>query len=310
MSFCAACGQPLDIGNPICRACGEENSSDANQHSEISIDPAILDKLGEWSHVKHEIIDKYAKAYTTVLARQPLIKHVVYVDAFAGAGVAEDRETGQLRLGSALLALNTEPPFDELHFVEENPAKIETLRRSTKHDPRVRVLQGDANSILLKDILPRCRYSDFARGLCLLDPYGLTVDWNVLRTIGEMKSVEIFFNFMVVGANRNVLWKRPDLVPLERLSLMDRVWGDRSWSSVLYTRGEDLFGLRDPQKVPNEEVAEEYRKRLQKIAGFRYVPKPIPMKNTRNATVYYLFFASPNETGASIVEDIFNSYRQ
>jgi three-Cys-motif partner protein len=125
-----------------------------------------------------------------------------------------------------------------------------------------------------------------------------------------MKSVEIFFNFMVVGANRNVLWKRPDLVPLERLSLMDRVWGDRSWSSVLYTRGEDLFGLRDPQKVPNEEVAEEYRKRLQKIAGFRYVPKPIPMKNTRNATVHYLFFASPNETGASIVEDIFNSYRQ
>ena len=62
MSFCAACGQPLDIGNPICRACGEENSSDANQHSEVSIDPAILDKLGEWSHVKHEIIDKYAKA--------------------------------------------------------------------------------------------------------------------------------------------------------------------------------------------------------------------------------------------------------
>jgi len=40
----------------------------------------------------------------------------------------------------------------------------------------------------------------------------------------------------------------------------------------------------------------------------RIVPDPMPMRNTRGAVVYYLFFASPNATGAKIVSDIFNKY--
>ena len=33
------------------------------------------------------------------------------------------------------------------------------------------------------------------------------------------------------------------------------------------------------------------------------------MRNTKNAIVYYLFFASPNATGAKIVGEIFERYR-
>lgn len=153
---------------------------------------------------------------------------------------------------------------------------------------------GDANALLLTEVLPRCRWADRARALCLLDPYGLSVDWSLIHTIGQMKSVEIFFNFMVVGANRNVLWNRPDLIPSQRLVLVDRVWGDRSWVGALYKQERDLFGLRGPEKLLNEDVAIAYRERLQNVAGFDYVPDPIPMRNTRGATMYYLFFASPN----------------
>jgi len=48
---------------------------------------------------------------------------------------------------------------------------------------------------------------------------------------------------------------------------------------------------------------------LNKTAGFNYVPDPIPMRNTKGATIYYLFFASPNETGGKIVKEIFNKYK-
>jgi len=34
------------------------------------------------------------------------------------------------------------------------------------------------------------------------------------------------------------------------------------------------------------------------------------MRNSTNAVVYYLFFASPKETGAKIVTDIFARYRR
>jgi len=33
------------------------------------------------------------------------------------------------------------------------------------------------------------------------------------------------------------------------------------------------------------------------------------MRNSKGATVYYLFFASQNKVGAKIVEEIFNQYR-
>ena len=311
MSSCAGCGEPLDVDTSTCRVCGEINASteeavaaDANK-----IDSSILDQLGEWSHVKHEIIEKYARAYMTVMAKQKF-QRVIYIDGFAGAGIATDRDTGARTLGSAMLALRIQPPFDELHFVEADHAKAAALRHNTRDDVRARVHEGDANVLLTTTILPRCKFEDYARALCLLDPYGLSVDWSVLRQIGQMGSVEIFFNFMVVGANRNVLWKKPDLVPPERLELMDRVWGDRSWQEALYERQEGLFGPTNPQKLPNEQVAEAYRQRLRKVGGFKYVPRPVPMRNTRGATVYYLFFASPNATGASIVEDVFKRYRR
>ena len=52
------------------------------------------------------------------------------------------------------------------------------------------------------------------------------------------------------------------------------------------------------EKVPNEAVAAAYQERLKAVAGFDYVPDPMPMRNTRGTVVYYLFFASPNKTGA------------
>ena len=51
-----------------------------------------------------------------------------------------------------------------------------------------------------------------------------------------------------------------------------------------------------------------YRERLKTVAGFKYVPQPIPMRNTKGATVYYLFFATPNRVADKIVLDIFKKY--
>ena len=33
------------------------------------------------------------------------------------------------------------------------------------------------------------------------------------------------------------------------------------------------------------------------------------MRNSKGAVVYYLYFASPNDTGARIVGEIFDTYR-
>lgn len=205
-------------------------------------------------------------------------------------------------------ALNVIPPFDELHFIEDDSAKATVLQQATVHDSRVTVHRGDGISIT-PGLLERVKYSDYRRALCLLDPYELSVPWTLMHHIGQMGSVEVFYNFMIMDANRNVLWREPSRVPNERLVKMDLVWGDRTWQEACYEQIPTLFGDA-ARKLPNEAIAEAFRKRLQSVAGFTYVPPPIAMKNSNNATVYYLYFASPNKTGARIVEDIFNRYRR
>ena len=50
--------------------------------------------------------------------------------------------------------------------------------------------------------------------------------------------------------------------------------------------------------------------RLERAAGFKFVSDPVLMRNSKGGPLYFLFFASHNETGKKIVTDIFNKYRK
>jgi len=202
--------------------------------------PLYLDEIGYWSEVKLDIVRKYAAAYSTILTSKPFIKGHGYADAFAGAGTYISKETGETVSGSPINALWVTPPFTELHFIDLDGTRVEELKRLADGDSRVTVHEGDCNEILLRDVLPRFQYDRFRRALCLLDPYGLNVNWEVLAEAGRMKSVEIFYNFMIMDANMNVFMKNPDKVTPDQAARMDAVWGDRSWRDVAYRQSQDL----------------------------------------------------------------------
>jgi len=77
---------------------------------------------------------------------------------------------------------------------------------------------------------------------------------------------------------------------------------------VAYRKKLGLFG-DVLEKTSNEDLAAAYRKRLREIAGFKYVPEPLPMRNSRGAVVYYLYFASQNEIGYKIAGSVLDKYR-
>jgi three-Cys-motif partner protein len=114
---------------------------------------------------------------------------------------------------------------------------------------------------------------------------------------------------MIVDANRNVLWHNPDRVRQSQKDKMTIAWGDESWRDAAYRTQKGLFGDIE-EKTTNERVIAAFQKRLRDVAGFQYIPDPLPMRNSAGATVYYLFFASPNRTGARIVGDIFRKHRE
>ena len=172
-------------------------------------EPLKFDEIGYWSELKLEIIRDYATAYSSILAnqQQPKLTHL-YIDAFAGAGVHISKKTRDFVPGSPSNALNVSPPFREYHFIDLDHAKVENLQEIAAGQQNVFVHEGDCNEILMDKVFPRVRYEDYRRALCLLDPYGLTLDWRVIEKAGQSKTIDMFLNFPIMDMNRNALWSR------------------------------------------------------------------------------------------------------
>ena len=174
-----------------------------------------LDEIGYWSEIKLEILKEYAHAYSTILTKKGF-EHF-YIDGFAGAGVHISRATGEWIPGSPLNALNIQPPFRRHYLVDLDGRRTAQLRRLIGERADVKLFEGDCSEVLLKQVLPNVRYEmktegRFHRALCLIDPYGLHVRWDVMAMAGSLRTIDLFLNFPIMDVNENVLWSKPDRV--------------------------------------------------------------------------------------------------
>lgn len=170
---------------------------------------------------------------------------------------------------------------------------------------------GDSTQYLKQTLLPKIKYENYNRALCLLDPCGLHLDCEVMLQAGQSRAIDIFLNFPVMDMNRNAIWKNPDKVPPDGIERMTKFWGDDPWKKTAYAEStqQNLLSAPDMIKQSNDAIVAVFRDRLHKVAGFSVVPEPLPMKNSNNAVVYYLFFASQKPVAQKIIDDIFAKYR-
>jgi three-Cys-motif partner protein len=271
-----------------------------------------FDEIGIWSEVKLAIIKEYAAAYSTILdsTRRKSIHSLkwLYIDAFAGPGVHLSKTTGEMVDGSPLIALKTTPPFSEYHFIDADKGRADQLRTIAGPRNDVHIYSEDCNQVLLRDVFPKAKYGDYRRALCLLDPYNINLKWEVIETAGQMGSVELFLNFMIMDINRNALRRNRDTAIQSKIDQLGALWGDGSWEDAAFSSAGKLFD--DPEKVSNEQFELAWRERLKKKASFKFVSEPMPMKTKNNSVIYYLYFASQKPVAAGIVDDIFNKYRK
>ena len=279
----------------------------------------VIDEIGPWSEVKLEIIKEYGAAYSKIFhgKKQSWAKHM-YIDAFSGPGVCISRETKKFVAGSPLNALLVKPPFREFHLFDIDGAKIEMLRQTASlaskangiSEEAVTIHRGDCNERLINELLPLIKADNRRRALCILDPYKLQLLWEVISGAGASKRIDLFLNFPMMDINRSVLWHDTTLVDPDNVGRMNSFWGDDSWHRIAYNRETDLFGIENDEKAStNWQLVLAFKERLKKVAGFRQVPDPMPMRNSRGAVVYYLFFASQKSVALNIVKSIFKKYR-
>ncbi len=267
-----------------------------------------IEEVGPWSEEKHKIIQKYSSAYTKILDSNNL--KPIYIDAFSGSGVSISRSSGEVIPGSPLSALQIDIPFEEYHFIDIEQEKTEILKELTGDREDIYIYSGDCNELLPNEIFPRVNFEEYRRALCLLDPKGLHLDWEVIESAGGNGNIEIFVNFPVMDINLNVLLENPEEADPEQMERFSRYWGDDSWQEVSYEDSEQMgmFGQEQKEKVAMKSVVDAFVDRLTEAGNFNYATRSRGFVNSRNAPLYYILFGGQEAVALNIVEDILENH--
>jgi three-Cys-motif partner protein len=284
------------------------------------------DTVGPWAKEKLEALGQYLGFYTTVLKKQGhWLRGTIFVDAFAGPGLARIRTKGmggekkpnlfaagpasdkaeiEFLKGSPRVALDIENPFTRYLFIDRDPkrvAELETLKAEYGSRRMIDVQEADANTALKAWLASGIDWKRH-RAVVFLDPFGMQVPWSTVEMLATTKAVEVIVNFPLGMAIQRLLTKSGLIPPGWQISL-DTFFGSPDWRELVYEEGQDLLGPR-LRKVEDSgrKLLEWYGGRLRGIFG--HVSTARLIKNSRGNPLYYLIWAGPNATGLKGAEHI------
>lgn len=270
---------------------------------------------GDWTYKKLKKVKDYLSAYSKILNGKGFT--FAYIDAFAGTGYREMRheaptsellfpdlakeEPQQFLYGSAQIALQVEPGFDQYIFIErdsEKASQLEEMILAEYHEKmnRITVYNEDANLVLA-----RLCHKDWNkhRAVLFLDPFGMQVDWATIEGIAQTKAIDLWTLFPLGVAVNRMLTRDGDINP-GWVSRLDRLFGTRDWFPQFYEKKQDvgLFGkeTRTEKTADFDAIGRYYIKRLKSVFPF-VAKKPLALMNSKNNPLYLLCFAAGNQKG-------------
>jgi three-Cys-motif partner protein len=273
---------------------------------------------GDWTQEKLARVKSYLTAYTTALKNQPF--KLIYIDAFAGTGyrnldnddknhplfpdqVGEDAE--KFHAGSARIALETTPRFDEYYFIETDPAKCAELEKLKLDFPDkakdIYIVNMDANTAIQNACSASWKKSSI-RGVLFLDPFGMNVSWSTIEAIAKTQAIDMWYLFPLgVGVNR-LLKKDGNIFPTWKKKL-DDIFGSSEWEKLFYKTESvpNLFGEEEVTTKTGDfkQIADYFVKRMETIFP-GVIKKPLLLCNAKNNPLYMLCFACGNKNGSGL----------
>lgn len=207
-----------------------------------------------------------------------------YIDAFSGSGhfefaSSEESDGSQPNLieeatisrefvdGSALLALDVQPPFDRVDLVEKDPSVASELRSAVQEAnvKNVTIHVEDANLAL-----PRicADFDRIDRSVVFLDPFGAQLNWSTITSIAETKAADVWYLLPVSIINR-MMARDPSKIPDGWAARISDCFGTEDWRDHFYsvTEKQNLFGeVSETSKTGGLIAVEEFFiKRLRTI---------------------------------------------
>jgi three-Cys-motif partner protein len=262
---------------------------------------------------KLEAVRRYLVEYAKITRKRRL--RTVYIDAFAGAGsyvpACRNMNTGgedclidlepQEFEGSASIALQVKPRFDEYVFIEKKPSNYACLKELRDEHPTlrasVRLMRGDANERLRRI----CERHDWTqrRAIVFLDPFGMQVDWATIEAIAHTKAIDLWYLFPLGAVSR--LLPRDGQIDSANASKLNRFFGGHHWYNAFFAERVKEGLVWDEHMTvrvkPREEIGGYYVNRLRSIfTGVARRPRPLYSQGKK--TLFWLCFATCDEEGA------------
>ena len=282
---------------------------------------------GKWTEEKLNAFEKYVKAYLVIMGKYaPRFNwKLIYFDGFAGSGsrneTKEDMQDSfftelttdeeiSIYKGSAKRVLEIDgKKFDFYYFVDTDTnaqEKLKALLNPYKSNHTLIFRNGDAN-VEVRKMAEKLKNDLNLAALVLLDPFGMQLDWDSIKSLKDAKHIDLWILVPSGVIINRLLDRKGELSHSEKLS---KFWGltEDEIREYFYEKKTipSLFD-EDTEEIHKKEksielIAELYVKRLKTI--FKFVNKPLALKNSRNCTIFHFIFASNNETATKIANDI------
>jgi three-Cys-motif partner protein len=211
----------------------------------------------------------------------------VYVDLYAGSGLCRIKGRDQVLLGSPLIALSVDAPFDRYIFCESDPERFSALKSRVeknyaKHN--VHLVAGKFEEHI-NDICSKIPGKSLV--LCFVDPFDCDFDIDNLKTISKCARGVDFLCLLALqmDAKRNV----PHYLQLD--SKIDRMIGNTTWR----TRWNERTDIHEDFA---KFLAREFAQSLSEV---EYLETPLHQMREvktldKNVPLYYLAMFSKNQT--------------
>jgi three-Cys-motif partner protein len=232
----------------------------------------------DWARRKHHYLNRYSDIFSNGMKNK--WPRRAYLDLFAGPGRCFEKESGDFYDGSPLIGLRWN--FTDHIYVELDRASAAALdQRCDPWKPNrfVTVLEGDCNARVadVVGLLPR-----YGLTLAFIDPTNWQIRFDTIRTLTTARKVDLLVSFFGGQMKRVARLDQPRL---------DAFFGTTAWKTDPRFLGPDGLPTLSGLLLC-------YREQLASIGYLDTLSiREIPVKNSKNTTMYLLAFFSKSAKG-------------
>lgn len=251
--------------------------------------------IGSYGEYKLSILRQYLYAYSTIVSNN--FPQYYYLETCAGPGVCKLRNSGQLVLGTSLLAMTNKPAFTKYVFVEiDEPFYAALKKRKNTYCPDVdaEIIRDDCNNCI-RPIIESLPWNKPV--FVVMDPEGLELKWDArVVPIANHPRSELFINFPYNMAikrciSENVYSRTEETVTDYLGTDQWKHWRNR------YVKGEISHDER------RSALLEIYKEGLQNL-GLTEIQVSRIIRSDNNQPSYFLISASRKRVARKIMKDI------